>query len=130
MGYHPQAGIIVANQKLTKHLAKYGYTPTNHTTGLWKYKQCPITFSLVVNNFGVKYIGKAHVQYLLDAIGDLYSSTTDWEGTLYCGITLRWNYAQRTVDISMPGYVEAALHIFQHPNPSRPQHAPNEWIPP
>jgi hypothetical protein len=30
----------------------------------------------------------------------------------------------------MPGYVEAALHRFQHPEPSRPQHAPHEWIPP
>jgi len=53
----PQAGQI-AHDKLVKHLAKYGYAPMRLTPGLWKHHTCPITFCLVVDNFGVKYDGK------------------------------------------------------------------------
>ena len=48
----PQAGLL-ANQRLTTHLAKYDYSPTRHTPGLWRHKHRPVTFSLVVDNFRV-----------------------------------------------------------------------------
>jgi hypothetical protein len=125
----PQAGII-ANQKLTKHLAKHGYRPTTHTPGLWKHDQRPVHFSLIVDDFGIKYVSKEHAEHLLSTIALLYTSTTDWEGELYCGLTLKWDYDARTVDISMPGYVTAALHKYQHPTPTTPQHAPHKWVQP
>jgi hypothetical protein len=34
-----------------------------------------------------------------------YKMTTDWNGNLYCGITLNWDYTNRTVELSMPGYM-------------------------
>ena len=43
------------------------------------------------------------------------------------GLTLKWEYPNRTVDISMPKYVKAALHKFQHPNPMESQDATNQW---
>jgi hypothetical protein len=30
----------------------------------------------------------------------------------------------------MPGYIKAALHKFQHPDPVRPKSAPHTWNPP
>jgi hypothetical protein len=30
----------------------------------------------------------------------------------------------------MPGYIKAALHKYQHPDPARPEHAPHTWNPP
>jgi hypothetical protein len=39
-------------------------------------------------------------------------------------LTLKWDYENRTVDFSMPGYIENVLHKFQHKPPNRPQHAP------
>jgi hypothetical protein len=30
----------------------------------------------------------------------------------------------------MPGYIKAALHNFQHPPLTRPEHAPHTWSPP
>eukprot|EP00978_Attheya_sp_CCMP212_P014794 scaffold37878_cov107-Attheya_sp.AAC.4 len=51
--------------------------------------------------------------------------TTDWDGTNYCGLTLEWDYKARTCDISLPGYVERALHRFQHQPAKRPQHSPH-----
>jgi hypothetical protein len=43
---------------------------------------------------------------------------------------LEWDYKNRTVDVSMPGYIKEALHKYQHPAPARPEHAPNTWDPP
>jgi hypothetical protein len=42
-------------------------------------------------------------------------------------ITLRWDYKATTVDLSMPGYIERALHKFHHQAPYRPEHAPHAW---
>jgi hypothetical protein len=59
----PQAGIL-ANKLLTKHLAIHGYTLTVHTLGLWTHKTHPLMFSLIVDGFGVKYVGKQHADHL------------------------------------------------------------------
>jgi hypothetical protein len=109
----PQAGLI-ANKKLRKHLATwFGYIPTTHTPGLWKHTTCPTQFSLVIDDFGVKQVGKENAQRLINTIKNLYDITTYWDGTLYCGITLKWDYLARSVNLSMPGYIAAALHKFQ-----------------
>jgi hypothetical protein len=55
----PQAGII-AQELLAKRLKEHGYSQSKTTPGLWKHKWRPIIFSLVINNFGVKYVGKEH----------------------------------------------------------------------
>jgi hypothetical protein len=59
-----------------------------------------------------------------------YSISSDWNETAYCGLTLEWDYKNRMVDLSMPGYIKAALHKYQHPAPTRPEHAPHTWNPP
>ena len=43
----------------------------------------------------------------------------DWEGALYCGITLEWNYNERWLDISMPGYIKKVLQKYLHESPTR-----------
>ena len=53
-----------------------------------------------------------------------YETSKDWSGGLYCGINLNWNYDKRTLDISMPGYVEEALHKFQHSPTTKVQDCP------
>lgn len=53
--------------------------------------------------------------------------TEDWEGKLYCGLTLKWDYVNRTVDLSMPGYIKKALERFEHRPPTRPQHSPYKY---
>jgi hypothetical protein len=55
----PQADIL-ANELLQHNLAKDGYRPTQHTHGIWTHDTCPISFSLVVDDFGVKYVGREH----------------------------------------------------------------------
>jgi hypothetical protein len=125
----PHAGIL-ANNRLTKHLATFGYAPTKHTSGLFRHATRPITFSLIVDDFGVKYIGREHAEHLVSALSSLYEITTDWDGTLYCGITFKWDYTARTVDASMPDYIPKALTRFCVNTPTRPQHSPHAWTAP
>ena len=99
----PQAGIL-ANQLLRKRLKPHGYYECVNTPGLWQHATRPITFSLVVDDFGVKYVGKEHADHLISCLKqETYKLTEDWAGDLYCGISLRWDYVRRTLDISMPG---------------------------
>jgi hypothetical protein len=55
----PQAGILT-NKLLQRNLAKDGYRPTQHTHGLWTHDSHPISLSLVVDDFRVKYVGREH----------------------------------------------------------------------
>ena len=50
----PHAGML-ANKLLATWLAKFGYYQTPNTNGLWKHTTRPITFILVVDDFGVAY---------------------------------------------------------------------------
>jgi hypothetical protein len=125
----PQAGILT-NKLLQWNLAKDGYRPTTHTQNLWTYDTRPISFSLVVDDFGVKYVGQEHAEHLMACIKKKYNISSDWNGTAYCGLTLEWNYQDHTVDLSMPGYIKDALHKYQHPAPARPEHSPHTWNPP
>jgi hypothetical protein len=124
----PQAGIL-ANQLLRKRLAPAGYYEVAHTPGLWRHVSRPIQFSLVVDNFGAKYVGKEHADHLIKTLRKHYKLSEDWGGTLYCGITLEWDYYNRTLDISMPGYVAKLRAKFQHPTPLKPQHSPHRAPP-
>jgi hypothetical protein len=87
----PQAGII-AQELLETQLLKAGYTQSKITPGYWKHEWCPISFTLVVDNFGVKYIVAEHVQHLLQVLKQDYEIKEDWEGNRYLGITIDWDY--------------------------------------
>jgi hypothetical protein len=87
----PQAGRL-ANDLLVKRLAPHRYHPVRHTHGLWRHDTRPITCTLVVDDFGIKYIGKEHANHLHQALKQVYEMTEDWTGALYCSIKLEWNY--------------------------------------
>jgi hypothetical protein len=99
-----QAGLL-ANQLLQKRLKPWGYHPARHTPGLWLHSTKHTAFSLVVDNFAIKYVTEADAHHLRNALLRHYETTTDWGGTVYSGITLDWDYNKRTCDISMPGYI-------------------------
>jgi hypothetical protein len=54
----------------------------------------------------------------------------DWKGAAYCGLMLDWDYTKHTVDLSIQGYIKAALHKYQHPSPTHPEYAQHTWNPP
>jgi hypothetical protein len=63
----PQAGIL-DNELLQRNLAKDGYLPTKHMHGLWKHDTHPVSSSLVVDDFGVRYVGREHAEHLMACI--------------------------------------------------------------
>jgi hypothetical protein len=50
--------------------------------------------------------------------------------TVYSGVTLKWDYNNRTCDIPVPGYVSNFLSKFQHDAPKHPQHTPSRYFTP
>eukprot|EP00804_Cyclotella_cryptica_P011723 CCRYP_011329-RA/>CCRYP_011329-RA protein AED:0.36 eAED:0.39 QI:0/0/0/1/0/0/3/0/333 len=113
---------ILANKLLKKRLAEEGYIELPHTPGLFKHLNRPIQFALVVDNFGIKYHCKQHLEHLINTIRCHYEVTLDETGSLYCGITLDWHYDQGYIYISMSGYVKN-----NSSNPKKPVNTP--WEP-
>ena len=95
--------------------------------GLWEHDTRPTKFCLRVDDFWVKYFSTADADHLLNSLRQHYKISVDWAGPDYCGLSIKWNYAKRYVDISMPGYITSTLECLQHPKPARPQHAPHQW---
>ena len=123
----PHGGLI-ANVLLEKRLNKAGYFQSKLVPGLWSHKTRPISFTLVVDDFGVKYIGKEHALHLQSVIEQHYKCSTDWSGNRYIGITIDWDYTKRKVHLSMPGYKDKALKQFQHRS-TETQHSPFQCKP-
>ena len=64
---------------------------------------------LVVDDFGIKYVGSEHVTHLLTILQQDYAADVDQSRKLYCDITMQWDCQNRIWDISMPGYVKKQL---------------------
>jgi hypothetical protein len=125
----PQSGIL-AQELLEKRLNNQGYHQSKHTPGLWTHDWRPISFSLVVDDFGVKYVGEEHANHLVNAIKEHYDVTEDWEGKRYLGLTFDWDYTERKVHLSMPDYIPDALTRFNRERPKRKQNQPHAHTPP
>jgi hypothetical protein len=121
----PEAGVL-SNQLLRKRLAKHGYFELPHTPGLWKHICRPVWFMLVVDDFGVKYIGKENAEHLMTALKEDYEVEEDWTGGLYCGIELQWNYENGYLDTKMGNYVRKNLKKYNHETPRKRQDCPYE----
>eukprot|EP00804_Cyclotella_cryptica_P004958 CCRYP_014075-RA/>CCRYP_014075-RA protein AED:0.08 eAED:0.06 QI:0/0/0/1/1/1/2/0/1100 len=118
-----KAGII-AQQLLEQRLQANGYHQSKLNPGFWTHDWRPICFALCVDDFGVKYVGKVHAEHLINTLTGHYDISTDWDGRRYIGLTLQWDYRNRTVRLSMPGYCEKAGQRFRHSLPNKPQHQP------
>jgi hypothetical protein len=62
-----QAGLL-ANQLLQTLLSPFGYFPARHTLGIRLHETRPILFTLVVDDFAVKYVGRQHAEHLRNAL--------------------------------------------------------------
>jgi len=103
---HPVSGKL-ANDKLVQILQKHDFVQSDLIHGLFKHKTRPLCFSLVVDDFRVSYVGKENANFLIQVLQDSgYTIIHDWAGSIFCVITLNWDYVNGTVDMSMPGHVE------------------------
>ena len=117
----PQAGRF-SNIKLGKHLADDFYFTTGQTQGLFHHITWPTTFNLVVDNFGAKCFGKHNADNLINTLKTLqrhYSSE--------CGIKLKWDYDEKTINLSMKNNSNKYLARIHHFPSIKTQHYPHPY---
>jgi hypothetical protein len=120
----PQAGII-AQELLKERLAKYGYHQSKIIPGFWSHNTRPICFTLVVDDFAIKYIKEADATHLIEALKREYTITVDNEATKYIGLTIEWEYKNGKKHAYMLGYLGKAMICFGHEKPSKIQNSPH-----
>ena len=111
-----KAGLL-ANKLLEQQLMSQGFYQCQFTPGLWRHVWRPITFVLLVDNFGVKHEGKQNAKYLINTLTNHYEISIDWDCKLFCGVSLNWDYTNRWVNLAMPEYIAKTVHFFQHAQP-------------
>ena len=68
----PQAGLL-ANEQLETRLNEHGYVQSKLVPGLWKHSTRKIQFTLVVDDFGVKYIRQEDADHLKAVLEQHYT---------------------------------------------------------
>ncbi len=58
------------------------------TLGLWRHKWQPIQFCLIVDNFGVEYVGIEHFNHLLDLLKKFHGVQFNMAGDKFAGINI------------------------------------------
>ena len=109
----PQAGLF-SNKLLEERLNKRGYRQSKLVPSFWTHDWITVQFTLVVDDFGVKYVGEEHEILLKHTIEENNTVTSEWDGRQYIGITINWEYKRRQVHLSMPKYVTKSLKQFNH----------------
>ena len=76
----PQAGLL-AQELLKKCLNKHEYFQSTCTLGLWTPIWHPIQFTLVADDFGIKYGSEGNLQHLTSIIQESYKISINKEGS-------------------------------------------------
>ena len=105
---------IIAQKLLKERIEKHGYLQSDKTPGFCKHDTQLIRFTLIVDDFVLKYSGKKHAKNLINILKKHYNVAEDWEGKNYGGITLYCYYTKLQVHLSMPECVKDSLIRFQH----------------
>ena len=93
----PQAGLL-AQILFKERLKKHGYEQSKITPGFWKHKGRPICFTLMVDDFRVKYDGKEHARHLISVLKEHYEISEYWEGKKYVSKQSHLNRGRRIHD--------------------------------
>jgi len=80
----------------SRNLEKYGYHLCNMTPAVWKHESRAVTLTLVVDDFGVKYVRKQQVQHLTDTLKTLHKITVDSSGKNLFRVNIRIGLRHRT----------------------------------
>ena len=118
----PQSGVL-AQALLEKRLKRHDYYQCPITPGLWRHNWRPIMFCLLVDDFGIEYVGERHALHLKSVLEKYYDITVNWKGDLYSGINLEWNYspvhANCTVCLTIDDYIANLRVKLNHADPPK-----------
>lgn len=125
---HPVAGRI-ANKDLVGHLAENGYIQDDNIHCLFSHITSNISFTLVVDDFGVKYNHDADLDALVGFLERKYEVSIDRTGAKYIGICLAWDYSANTLTIDMPNYVSTSITRLCPDGSPRQSATPGIYLP-
>ena len=103
--------VKIAQDVLIERLAAHGYLQTS-TTCLFRHTTNGVAFSLVVDDFGVKFHDTAGADDLIRCLQLYYTLTIKKDATKYLGLTIALDKSAREVRISLPGVISKALKQF------------------
>jgi hypothetical protein len=112
---------------LDQHFARSGYRPTANTLCLYRHDTKDIFFTLDVDDFLAKFSKREDANHFIATLKSAYSITEDWSASNYLGMT---NRADKSITISMPGYINGALKRFGVTQSTQPTLAPDKYTPP
>ncbi len=126
----PQAGII-AQDLLQACLAKVGYHQSKIIPGLWTHETRKTCFTLVIDDFAIKYTSMEDAQHLIDALKKGSTITIDWDAAK---LDLPLNGTTRTKrsmplcqDIFKRHYFDSST---KHQTPKTKQNSPHPHVKP
>ena len=110
----PQAGRL-SQIRLIKHLARHGYHQCPNIPCLFRYLTRDILFSLVVDDFGVRYGSQSDIDHLKKTLqlNDYKITIRPSDGDQCLGMNIAFNTARTAVIISMPDYAHKMLTRFR-----------------
>ena len=62
---------------LSKRLNEEGYFEASTTPGLWSHKWQPIQLNILVDGFGLEYVGRKHVDHLASVLKNYHEISED-----------------------------------------------------
>ena len=125
---HPAAGRIAQHEFITL-MNKHGYYEDPNVPCLFKHITRPTTFTLVVDDLGIKILNETDLQHLIATIQEKWEVKVDRSGTKYNGLRLTWNYKEHTLMTDIPNYVTEQLTKLGLTN-IKERHTPAAYQPP
>ena len=108
----PQAGLI-SNKSLVKVLTNAGYVECPHTLGLMTHNTRSTAFSLVVDDFGIKYLHQDDLDHLESTIRNAgYDLRINVKGDKYLGYKITHDTHKKEIILDMETYVKKGLNRF------------------
>ena len=80
--YGLKQAVKIAYDGLKQYLLPCGHVPTKHTPGLCRYTTSNLTFTLLIEDFGIKCAKFSQFQHLVHTLQQKHEITVDWAGTL------------------------------------------------
>jgi hypothetical protein len=124
----PNAGLI-SQDRLIGHLDGHGYKQSALVPCLFRHESRSTAFSLVVDDFGIKYTKPEDLEHFITIMKELYEMKVDRTGSQYLGFAIKFSEDRNKVHLSLPGYVAKAIERFC-PHITRGSRSPAVYVPP
>ena len=120
----------LSQKRLVKHLHEHGYVQDVNVPCLFRHYQRGTIFTLVVDDFAVKYKNDEDADHLINILNKLYVIKVDKAASKYLGFNIQFDDTKHTVTLSMPDYIPKVLARFCPNETIKGARSPAIYVPP